>query len=65
MSKVVADVLDSVAMIMAVLAVGFVFYSLPTVKTGPEFIQIGLAALMLAIIPYCLAGAFHRMLARR
>jgi hypothetical protein len=63
--KTAADVLDMFATAMAILAVVFFFYSLPTIDTGPEFIQIGLACLMMAIIPYCIAGALHRLWVRR
>jgi len=63
--RLLANVLDIVAAIMAVLAVLFAVGAAPTISNGPEFVQIALFSLMLAIIPYCLAGAVHRLVQRR
>lgn len=59
--KTMADVFDGLAVAGAIGAVAFFFISLPDLGSGPEFLQVGLFCLMLAIIPYCLAGAVHRM----
>jgi hypothetical protein len=57
----VADFFDLLAALGAIGAAWFLFKNLPTVETGPEFVQIGLMALLLAVVPYCLAGAIHRI----
>ena len=62
--KTIADVLDIIAMLGALYAAWFVLSSILTIETGPEFMQIGLAGLVIAVIPYCLAGAFHRAVVR-
>lgn len=58
------DVLDGLAALAALGAVAFIFKSLGSIKTGPEFMQIALFATTLAVVPYCLAGAVHRIWAR-
>ena len=60
----IADALDVIAALGALGAVVFFFASLSSIDTGPEFVQVALFALLLAIIPYCLAGAIHRIVAR-
>jgi hypothetical protein len=59
-----ADVLDGLAFIACFGAVWLFMSNLATVKTGPEFMQIGLLTLAIAIVPYCLAGAAHRIWSR-
>jgi hypothetical protein len=56
-----ADVLDGLTAIAAAGSICFVLYSFKSLETGPEFMQIGLFSLMLPVIPYCLAGAVHRI----
>lgn len=61
---VVADLLDVAAALAAIGATYFFVVNFASVKTGPEFMQIGLFSLAVAIIPYCLAGAIHRLVSR-
>lgn len=63
--KALADILDTVAAGMAVLAALFVAASFPTITTGPEFLQIVVFGLLLAIVPYCFAASFARIAQRR
>ena len=62
--KSVADVLDVISMLCSLYAGYFVISSMGTVETGPEFMQIGLGGLVIAVVPYCLAGALHRAVVR-
>lgn len=62
--KTVADVLDIIAILGALFAAWFVFTNMGDFSSGTEFIQIGLFGLVIAAIPYCLAGAFHRCVVR-
>lgn len=62
--RTLADVLDGFAAVMAVLAVVFFFWSMTMTDTGPELMQIGLVTLLIAVVPYCLAGAVSRMVSR-
>lgn len=64
MLRSIADALDIIAALFAVGAIVFFLANFATVETGPEFMQIGLFSLMLAVIPYCLAGAIHRIVSR-
>lgn len=65
MLKAFADALDILAAIAAVGAIVFLFANLPSVESGPAFIQIGMFSLLIGVIPYCIAGAFHRLWSRR
>lgn len=65
MLKSLVDAMDVVAMVLAAVAIVFLFVVLPTASTQPEFMQLGLFSLMLAIVPYCIAGALHRIYIRR
>lgn len=59
--RIVSDVLDVISALATIGAVVFLFATAHEVTTGPIFMQYGLFSLMLAVIPYCLAGAVHRM----
>jgi hypothetical protein len=63
--KSLADAMDMLSALFSIGAVVFVLINMDSIDTGPQFMQIGLASLMLAIIPYCLAGAFHRLASRQ
>ena len=59
-----ADILDGVAALFALGAILFFLANFGGVETGPEFIQIAVFSLLIAVIPYCLAGAIHRIYTR-
>lgn len=59
--KLLADVLDSIVAAAALLAAAIFIYGLANATSGPDFVQTSLFALSLAILPYCAAGAVHRM----
>lgn len=62
--RLLVDLADAIAAVAAAGAAVLFFYSLPTLDSGPEFMQVGMLCLMAAIIPYCLAGALHRLYSR-
>lgn len=62
--RTLADVLDGLAALFALAAVAFFFITIGTLGMGPVFAQNALFCLLLAVVPYCLAGAVHRIIAR-
>lgn len=59
-----ADALDILSLLCSAGAVIFVLNAFGTLDTGPAFMQIATFGIMLAVIPYCLAGALHRIVVR-
>lgn len=59
-----ADVLDALAVLGALGGLWFFLANFTSIETGPELIQIALVSTMLAVVPYCLAGAVHRIWSR-
>lgn len=56
-----ADALDVLAVLGGIGAIIWFMSALGTVETGPELIQVLLLGLALAIVPYCVSGAVHRI----
>lgn len=57
----VADAFDIIAALCAAGAAWFFLASVVSVESGPAFLQLGLLALVIAVVPYCFAGALHRI----
>jgi hypothetical protein len=56
-----ADVFDGLAVLAGAVAIGFLFISLPLVEGAVGVIQVAALAIMIAAVPYCMAGALHRI----
>lgn len=62
--RTLADVLDGIAALSALGAIAFFFITIGTLGMGLVFAQNALFCLLLAVVPYCLAAAVHRIVAR-
>ncbi len=61
----IALVLDGFTMIGAVCSLVLICRSMNDLSTTSEFLHVAAFALLLTVIPYCLAGAYHRIYSRK